>query len=396
MKIKSIRQIKNLKDQIVLLRVDFNVPIKDRKVRENYKIAMSLPTIEYLLKKGARVVLMSHLGAPKGKVNPDLSLLPVSKVLQKLLSSQAYKKKIKFSSGVVGAKVAKEVNDLKSGDLILLENLRFEIGEEKNSRIFAKKLASLGDLYVNDAFAVSHRNQASVSEIKNFLPSYAGLLLEDEVTSLAKVIKPKQPLVAVMGGAKIDTKAPLLEKMHKKAECILVGGALANNFLKALGYEVGISLIDKSSLVFAKKFIKNGKLDKKIILPMDVVVLNAGKVFVRPISDLKERDAIADIGPKTVEAFAATIKTAATIIWNGPMGCFEEKESSFGTLAIGRLIAARSKGTAWGVVGGGETVEAIKLTKMSAYVDWISTAGGAMLAYLGGEKMPGLTKIVSK
>jgi phosphoglycerate kinase len=184
--------------------------------------------------------------------------------------------------------------------------------------------------------------------------------------------------------------------MHKKAECILVGGALANNFLKALGYEVGISLIDKSSLVFAKKFIKNGKLDKKIILPMDVVVLNAGKVFVRPISDLKERDAIADIGPKTVEAFAATIKTAATIIWNGPMGCFEEKESSFGTLAIGRLIAARSKGTAWGVVGGGETVEAIKLTKMSAYVDWISTAGGAMLAYLGGEKMPGLTKIVSK
>jgi 3-phosphoglycerate kinase len=396
MKIKSIRQIKNLKDQIVLLRVDFNVPIKDRKVRENYKIAMSLPTIEYLLKKGARVVLMSHLGAPKGKVNPDLSLLPVSKVLQKLLSSQAYKKKIKFSSGVVGAKVAKEVNDLKSGDLILLENLRFEIGEEKNSRIFAKKLASLGDLYVNDAFAVSHRNQASVSEIKNFLPSYAGLLLEDEVTSLAKVIKPKQPLVAVMGGAKIDTKAPLLEKMHKKAECILVGGALANNFLKALGYEVGISLIDKSSLVFAKKFIKNGKLDKKIILPMDVVVLNAGKVFVRPISDLKERDAIVDIGPKTVEAFAATIKTAATIIWNGPMGCFEEKESSFGTLAIGRLIAARSKGTAWGVVGGGETVEAIKLTKMSAYVDWISTAGGAMLAYLGGEKMPGLTKIVSK
>lgn len=396
MKIKSIRQIKNLKDQIVLLRVDFNVPIKDRKVRENYKIAMSLPTIEYLLKKGARVVLMSHLGAPKGKINPDLSLLPVSKVLQKLLSSQAYKKKIKFSSGVVGAKVAKEINELKSGDLILLENLRFEIGEEKNSRIFAKKLASLGDLYVNDAFAVSHRDQASVSEIKNFLPSYAGLLLEDEVTSLAKVIKPKQPLVAIMGGAKIDTKAPLLEKMHKKAECILVGGALANNFLKALGYEVGISLIDKSSLVFAKKFIKNGKLDKKIILPMDVVVLNAGKVFVRSISDLKERDAIVDIGPKTVEAFAATIKTAATIIWNGPMGCFEEKESSFGTLAIGRLIAARSKGTAWGVVGGGETVEAIKLTKMSAYVDWISTAGGAMLAYLGGEKMPGLTKIVSK
>ncbi|MFZ4648058.1 MAG: phosphoglycerate kinase [Patescibacteria group bacterium] len=396
MKIKSIRQIKNLKDKIVLLRVDFNVPIKDRKVREDYKIKMSLPTIEYLLKKGARVVAMSHLGAPKGKINPDLSLLPISKCLQKLLTSRAYKRKIFFASSVVGVKVCEEIKALKSGELILLENLRFEIGEEKNENIFAKKLASLGDLYVNDAFAVSHRDQASVSGIKKFLPSYAGLLLENEVLALSKIIKPKQPLVAVMGGAKVDTKAPLIEKMHKKAEFVLIGGALANNFFKALGYEVGASLTDDASLVFAKKFIKRGKLDSKIILPVDVVVLNSGKTIVKLVASLSKKDRIVDIGPKTIELFAPIINKAATIVWNGPMGCFEEKPSSFGTLAVGRLIAARSKGSAWGVVGGGETVEAVKLTKMSEYIDWVSTAGGAMLSYLGGEKMPGLSKLVSK
>ena len=396
MKIKSVRSIKNLQGKTVLLRVDFNVPIKDQKVREDYKIKMSLPTIEYLLRKGARVVAMSHLGSPKGKQNPDLSLAPIAKSLQKLLAGRAYKRKIKFASGVIGSEVAKEVKDLKNGELILLENLRFEIGEEKNESAFAKKLASLGDIYVNDAFAVSHRDQASVSAIKKYLPSYAGLLLEDEVLALSKIIKPKQPLIAVMGGAKVDTKAPLIEKMYKKAEFVLVGGALANNFFKALGYEVGASLVDDASLVFAKKFIKRGRLDQKIILPCDVVVVSAGRIVAKLADNLSKKDRIVDIGPKTIEMFAPIIKQAATIVWNGPMGCFEEKSSAFGTMAIGRIIAARSRGVAWGVVGGGETVEAIELTKMSQYIDWISTAGGAMLAYLGGEKMPGLTKIVSK
>lgn len=396
MKIKSVRSIKNLQGKTVLLRVDFNVPIKDKKVREDYKIKMSLPTIEYLLRKGARVVAMSHLGSPKGKINSDLSLAPIAKSLQKLLASRAYKRKIKFASGVIGDEVSKEVKDLKNGELILLENLRFEIGEEKNESAFAKKLASLGDIYVNDAFAVSHRDQASVSAIKKYLPSYAGLLLEDEVLALSKIIKPKQPLIAIMGGAKVDTKAPLIEKMYKKAEFVLIGGALANNFFKALGYEVGASLVDDASLVFAKKFIKRGRLDQKIILPCDVVVVSAGRIIAKSVDNLSKKDRIVDIGPKTIEMFAPIIKQAATIVWNGPMGCFEEKSSAFGTMAIGRIIAARSRGVAWGVVGGGETVEAIELTKMSQYIDWISTAGGAMLAYLGGEKMPGLTKIVSK
>lgn len=396
MKIKSIRSVKNLQGKTVLLRVDFNVPIKEKKVREDYKIKMSLPTIEYLLRKGARVVVMSHLGSPKGKTNPDLSLAPIAKTLQKLLTKRAYKRKIKFISEVISDKVFEEVKNLKDSELILLENLRFEIGEEKNESAFAKKLASLGDIYVNDAFAVSHRDQASVSAIKKYLSSYAGLLLEDEILALSKIIKPKQPLIAIMGGAKVDTKAPLIEKMHKKAEFVLIGGALANNFFKALGYEVGASLIDDASLVFAKKFIKKGRLDQKIVLPCDVVVLSAGRIVAKSVDNLLKKDRIVDIGPKTIEMFALIIKKAATIVWNGPMGCFEEKSSAFGTMAVGRLVAARSKGFAWGVVGGGETVEAIELTKMSQYIDWISTAGGAMLAYLGGEKMPGLTKIISK
>lgn len=394
MKIKSVRQVRKLEGKIVILRVDFNVPIKNNKVREDYKIKMSLPTIEYLLKKGARVVAISHLGSPKGKISPDLSLAPIAKNLQKLLVSRAYKRKIKFVPSVIGDKVFAEIKNLKAGELILLENLRFEIGEEQNNNIFAKQLAAFGDLYVNDAFAVSHRDQASVSAIKKFLPSYSGLLLEEEVLALSKVIKPKQPLVAIMGGAKVDTKAPLIEKMHNKAEAVLVGGALANNFFKALGYEIGVSLVDNDSLIFAKKFIKRGKIDPKIILPCDVVVSNNGRIKVKAIDDLVRKDQIIDIGPKTVELFAPIIKKAATIIWNGPMGCFEEKPAAFGTMAIGRLVAARSRGAAWGVVGGGETVEALKLTKMSEYIDWVSTAGGAMLSYLGGEKMPGLSKIV--
>lgn len=396
MTINSIRKLKNIKGKVVLLRVDFNVPIKDKRVREDYKIKMSLPTIEYLLRKGAKVVVVSHLGSPKGKVLPELSLAPIAKTLQKLLQNRAYKRKIKFVPSVVGGEVEKEIKLLNDGELILLENIRFEIGEEKNDSSFAKKLSAFVDIYVNDAFAVSHRNQASVVAVKKYLPSYAGLLLEEEVLALSKALNPKQPLIAVMGGAKIDTKAPLIERMYVKANFILIGGALANNFFKVFGYEVGLSLIDDDSLVFAKKFFKKGKLDEKIILPVDVVVLRSGKYSVKLVNNLTKKDKIVDIGPKTVEMFSLIIKKAATIVWNGPMGCFEEKSSSFGTLAIGRSIAARSKGAAWGVIGGGETVEAIKLTKMSQYIDWISTAGGAMLSFLGGEKMPGLTKIVSK
>lgn len=396
MTINSIRKLKNIKGKVVLLRVDFNVPIKDKRVREDYKIKMSLPTIEYLLRKGAKVVVVSHLGSPKGKVVPELSLAPIAKTLQKLLQNRAYKRKIKFVPSVVGGEVEKEIKLLNDGELILLENIRFEMGEEKNDLSFAKKLSAFADIYVNDAFAVSHRNQASVVAVKKYLPSYAGLLLEEEVLALSKALNPKQPLIAVMGGAKIDTKAPLIERMYVKANFILIGGALANNFFKVFGYEVGLSLIDDDSLVFAKKFFKKGKLDEKIILPVDVVVLRSGKYSVKLVNNLTKKDKIVDIGPKTVEMFSLIIKKAATIVWNGPMGCFEEKSSSFGTLAIGRSIAARSKGAAWGVIGGGETVEAIKLTKMSQYIDWISTAGGAMLSFLGGEKMPGLTKIVSK
>lgn len=396
MTIKSLRQIKQLKNKAVLLRVDFNVPMFGKKIRENYKITSSLPTIEYLLKKGARVILITHLGRPDGRAVAEFSLAPVVKELNKLMKARGYKKKVHFVPAVLGPKAKKARLSLLSGEILMLENLRFEKGEEKNDEIFAKELAGGADLLINDAFAVSHREQASVAAIKKYLPAYAGFLLEEEVRALSRVLKPKQPLVSVMGGAKVSDKKFLLEKLYKKSHRMLVGGALANNFLAALGFEVGISLVDKESTKFAKKFIKRGKIDPKIILPREVVVVSGGQAKVKAVEAIGKKDKIVDIGPAAITAFAEEIKTAATLIWNGPMGQFEEKRFSFGTLAIGRLIAARSNTPAWGVVGGGETVEAIKLTKMEKYIDWVSTGGGAMLSFLGGEKMPGLSRIVGK
>nr|MCU0680433.1 phosphoglycerate kinase [Planctomycetota bacterium] len=256
--------------------------------------------------------------------------------------------------------------------------------------------AQPADLYVNDAFAVCHREQASVGAIKKFLPAYAGLLLTQEVESLNKVLKPKKPLVSIIGGSKISTKAPLVKKLYAQSNHLLIGGALANNFFLACGYEVGKSLIDKDSIAFAKKYFSKSKRDKKIILPIDVVVRNdKKKVTVKKLTAIAKNDMILDIGPESISLFAIYIKKAQTLAWNGPMGKFEEDSFKHGTLAVARLIATRSTGHAFGVVGGGETVEVLKMSKMFEYVDWVSTGGGAMLSYLGGEKMPGLKGIVN-
>jgi phosphoglycerate kinase len=277
----------------------------------------------------------------------------------------------------------------------MLENLRFYPGEYQNDAKFAAALADLADIYVNDAFAVCHRAQASVGAIKQYLPAYAGLLLEAELQALAKIKRPKKPLVVVMGGAKIATKAPLIIKLHAAADRILIGGALANNFFKHQGRQIGRSLVDSGSAQAVQSFFKRHRLDPKIILPQDVVVKGQnGQARVVAIAEVKRTDCILDIGPLTIADFASHIKSAATLIWNGPLGQFEESQFQHGTMAIATLIAARSSGRAYGVVGGGETVEALERTKMAADVDWVSTAGGAMLTYLGGEPMPGLTGIV--
>lgn len=390
MKIRSIDKVKNLSGRAVFLRVDFNVPLEKGRVKEDHKIKAGLETIEFLVAQGARLIIATHLGEPKG-LDRAYSIKPVAARLRTLL-----KRPVKFLSFAEIEKIRAAVAKLEPGGIVMLENLRFNQGEYDNNPAFAKSLASLADIYVNDAFAVCHRDQASISAIKKYIPAYAGLSLAKELAALNKILKPKKPLVIVMGGAKINTKAPLIAKLFPSASQILIGGALANNFFKYQGWEIGHSLFDKDSVAIVKKFFSGRKLNAKIKLPLDVVVRNQrGKTRVVSPSAVGRDETILDIGPKTIAVYAAEIRLAKTLVWNGPMGKFEEKSFKHGTLAIASLIAARSSGRAYGLVGGGETVEALKLSKMEEYVDWISTAGGAMLTYLGGGKMPGLKGLLS-
>ncbi|MFH1233219.1 MAG: phosphoglycerate kinase [Patescibacteria group bacterium] len=393
MKIKSIRQVKNLRNKTVFLRVDFNVPLENDLIKEDYKIIQGLPTIRLLTRYNCRLIIATHLTQPpcpplSGGRN-KASIKPIAQRLGKLLD-----KKVNFINDCCGKLVVEAVAKLKAGEILFLENLRFNNGEEKNDKKFAKQLADLADLYVNDAFAVCHRNHASVSAIKKYLPAYAGLLLEKEIINLNKIKEPIEPLISIIGGVKMETKTALIKRLLKKSSCLLLGGAVANNFIIARGFEVGCSVVDQASINLAVKLKNNAK----IILPIDVIVSDkkdGSKTVVKSISMIGKKDIILDIGPKTVGLYADFIKKANTIIWNGPMGYFENEHFKHGTLIIARLVASRSTGKAFGVVGGGETVEALKITKMENYVDWVSTSGGAMLAYLSGEKMPGLEEIVS-
>ena len=392
MQISSLKKLRNLKNKVVFLRVDFNVAIERGKIKEDYRILAGLETINFLLERGARLIVATHLGEPKKSFEAKYSVKPVYLRFKTLL-----KKPVKFIPEVIGQKTTKAVAALRAGEVIMLENLRFNAGELTNDNKFAKELAALADIYVNDAFAVSHREQASVSAIKKYLPAYAGLLLEKELIALNKILKPKKPLVVIMGGAKIITKAPLISKLYKSADKILLGGGLVNSFLKYQKLEIGKSIYDAGSLPYVKKFFNGKKLDSKIILPPDVIVKNSrGLAMVRRPDKVEKGDLIYDIGPEAITLYAKYIKSAKTLVWNGPMGKFEESSFKHGTLSIARLIASCSRGRAYSLVGGGETVEALKLTKMAEYVDWVSTAGGAMLTYLGGGKMPGLTKIIIK
>ncbi len=405
MNIKSVKQIKDLQGQAVFLRVDFNVPMKKGKILEDFKIRQSLEDIDYLLERGAKVIIATHLGSPKGKAVKDLSTKPLASLLGKVI-----KKKINFLD-VTKAKdlpaARKVVAQMKPASVAFLENLRFAPGEQKNDLKWAKNLASLADIYINNAFAVSHRADASVAAIKKFLPGYAGLLLEQEIVNLNKILRPRKPLVVVMGGAKIETKIALMKNLFKSASQILIGGALANNFLAAQGYNVGKSLMDQGSIAVAKSLLRRNRSllgsRRKIVLPPDVVtstkledhhkIKNNNLIHIRKIDAIGSDEIICDIGPEAIGLFARYVKKAQTIIWNGPMGLFEIPNFRQGTVIMARLIASRASGRAYGVIGGGETIEALNLSKMAQYMDWVSTGGGAMLSYLGGEKLPGLKGI---
>jgi phosphoglycerate kinase len=333
------------------------------------------------------------LGDPKGKERAEMSLKPVGAALNKILSMEGV-----APADWSGVKGLEKINQMKAGEIVLLENLRFHPGEEKNDPKFAKGLASLADIYVNDAFATAHRAHASTAGVTKFLPSYAGFLMEKEVNVLGGLLcKPKKPFVGMIGGAKISTKIGVIANLLKKVDKLLLGGALVNNFFKAAGYGIGASVFEAKELSTAKKLLKN----KKIVLPADFVVgdFKGKKAWTVKVpkgkADLcKKPYALLDVGPETVRQYAQIIRKAQTIVWNGPMGYFEIPKYSHGSKALGQLVAARSKGKVFGVVGGGETISAIEATGMAGYVDHISTGGGAMLEFLEGKVLPGIKPLL--
>ncbi len=390
MSIASITELKNLVDKRVLVRVDWNVPVKNNKVLNDFKIVKSLATIRFLQNAGAKVILVSHLGRPT-KPTLSLSLAPVVKRAEKLLGITI--PLVSFVNAKDRVLAEKKVFGLKRHHVMMLENIRFCAGEEDNKVGLAKDLSRLADYFVLDGFAVAHRAAASVTGVAKFLPSYAGLLLSEEVNVVSSAVtKPKKPLVIILGGAKVETKIPVLKYLLAKADYILLGGGLVNTYLWAKGHQVGGSLIGKEYKAEILRYCSK----KKIILPVDVIVgkANGKGAYAVPLTAnlaLKKDEAIYDIGPASVQLFSKYIKQGQTLIWNGAMGMFEVPVYGYGTKAIACLFAARSKGKAVGIAGGGETVELLEQLGLMGSVDLVSTGGGAMLELLSGKKLPGIT-----
>lgn len=384
-------KLKDLKNKSVLVRVDFNVKFNKNRILNEHKIQAAFETINYLRKNKAKVILVSHLGRPNGRRVKKYSLKPIARYL-----SQELKINVVFSDKVFGVVRNQKLKKLKPGGVMLLENIRFNPGEEKNDFEFAKKMAEKMDLYVNDAFSVCHREHASVAAITEYLNGYAGQNIINEIKNLDKVLKPKKPAVAVIGGVKISTKIKVIENLLPKVDYIIIGGALANNFLAAQKINIGTSYIEKEYIALAKRLLKENP--KKIILPEDFVITRRiqanSKTELVSVENLKKKIRknflIADIGPQTIAGYSKLIKKSETIIWNGPMGVFEIKKFRSGTTSLAMVIASRSKGHSFGVVGGGETVAALDLIDMKEYIDFVSTGGGAMLKYLEGAGLVGL------
>lgn len=371
----------------VLVRVDLNVPLLRGRVGEDWRLRAALPTIRFLADRGARVLLLAHLGRPGGKRVPALSLRPVARRLSTLLG-----KTVTFVPDVTGPRAEKAVLRAKPGDVLLLENLRFFSGEEKNGSAFTRALAKLGDHFVQDGFAVCHRVDASLVGLPKFLPSAAGLLLAEEIRVLSHLLThPKKPFVVLLGGAKIETKIGVIPALAKKAQTVAVGGMLVIPFLKALGHRVGASPVRAADVRAAKRLLAL----RALLLPSDVVVARSvsAKPVVRRINEVEAGEFIFDIGPATIRAYAKRIRAAQTIVWNGPMGYGEVPAFSHGTNALAWIAASRSRGKAYGVVGGGETVQIVRKRQLGDWFDWVSTGGGAMLAFLEGKSLPGIAAL---
>ena len=378
----------DLKGKRVLIRVDFNVPLKDGKVTDNTRIKAALPTIKYILDNGASLVVMTHLGRPKGQKNPAFSLAPVAAEFEKLLG-----KKVTLAPDVIGPEVKKEVEALKPGDVLLLENVRFYAEEEKNDEAFAKELASYGDIYCNDAFGTAHRAHASTEGVSHYLPSYAGFLIEKEVKFMAPVLEnPEKPLVAIIGGSKVSSKITVLESLVRTCDTIVIGGGMAYTFDKVLGYKIGKSLVEDDYLETASSFLKKAEeKGVKVILPVDHVAAaefdeNASPVAVDSV-DIPADLMGMDIGPKTTALIVEAVKGAKSVVWNGPMGVFEFASFAKGTEEVAKALAASDATT---VVGGGDSVAAINKFGLADKISHVSTGGGASLEFLEGKELPGI------
>ena len=382
---KTIKDI-DIRAKRLLIRVDFNVPLDDNlKVSDDNRIKASLPTIEYCLQRGAKLILMSHLGRPKGKVIEKMRLTPVAHRLSELIGKEV--KKVDDCIGEVAKKAAVE---LKEGEILLLENLRFYAGEEKNDSDFARELSSLGEIFINDAFGTAHRAHASTTGVAKFLPSVAGLLMEREILYLSQLLeKPAQPFMAVLGGAKIADKIGVIKNISKRLDTLIIGGAMASTFLKAQGKNTGNSKVEEEKLETAITILKD--MGDALMLPVDFVVANKfspDAEFKNTESDIVENGWMTmDIGKRTIEKFCKTLERAKTVLWNGPVGVFEMGPFSRGTEAIARTLA---KLEATVVIGGGDVVSAIRQFGLADCYSHVSTGGGATLEFLEGKTLPGI------
>lgn len=371
----------------VLVRVDFNVPLNDGTITDDTRIRAALPTIQWLIDHDAKVILASHLGRPRGKVVDELRMAPVAAHLSTLLD-----RPVGAMTSISDSSVTTTVDDMENGDVILLENLRFDPGEEANDSDFARTLAELADIYVNDAFGTSHRAHASTEGVANHIPAYLGLLMEHEIETLTRLLHdPEHPFIAIIGGAKVSDKIGILEHLIDRVDAILVGGGMANTFLKADGKDVGISLLEEDQIDTASAIMERARdHEVDLLLPTDVVVaesIEADRGQTVPADDVPADQAILDIGSETASAFAGVIANAKTVLWNGPLGVAERPPFAVGTRRVAEAVAMSDGFT---VIGGGDSIAAIEQIGLATHIDHVSTGGGASLEFLEGKELPGI------
>jgi len=387
----------NLKDKKVLMRVDFNVPLdKNQNITDDTRIKAALPSIKKVIEEGGKLILMSHLGRPKGERKPEFSLKPVAKRLSELLG-----KEVKFVNDCIGSEVEKAVSELSAGDVLLLENLRFYKEETKNDPEFAKKLASLADVYINDAFGTAHRAHASTEGVAHYLSEKAvGYLIQKELKYLGQAIEnPARPFIAILGGAKVSGKIDVINNLLDKVDALIIGGGMIFTFYKAMGYNVGKSLLEEDKINVAKEILNKAK-EKNITIhfPVDIVVAdefkNDANIKIVPFDKIPDGWMGLDIGPESIKKFEEVINSSKTVVWNGPMGVFEMENFAKGTIEIAKALAkaTEEKGVV-SVIGGGDSVSAVKKAGVADKMTHISTGGGASLEFLEGKKLPGIEAI---